>query len=361
MNIIERIKKFFSRETKEETLQIPEKSLSEIQRREFLENNRVDVKDLLNPEICRGEKFIENILIVCGVDPDIAKSPVAREEVKDMFFKIIGADKKLMFDIYQGNKINSDVIKRSAKRLRKAKKEFIDSKIPVEMNDDKIIIDPEGKIIIVGDLRTQEEKQKNEFKKRGIKEISFEEAIRGIRVKEDYHQFIENDNHETLNNDQYSMNIVYDRFGIMISKEAKIIEEFYEGLDVYHYAESKRNSRYPFIIHEKIETRSYEDDSVRSSDQKTIYYTTPSKEYLDLYLLKSAWNPGKLKQGIQIIPEGEDLKEYCHTHKEEFKKVIMDMKDAKNIKFNGIGLPELYKEIVLGCTEIRKDFEEQEL
>lgn len=350
MNFLEKIKKFFS---KKEVPQIPEKSLNEQMRREFIARNKVEPKELLNPKVCKGEKFIENILNVCGVDPDLAKSPIVKAEVEDTFFSIIEADKKLLTDIYLGNEINADTIKKCVKKLKKAQKD-------TEKISDKLLIDEDGKITIVGDLRTKEERKNSKVKKIGTKKISINEATLGIVVTEKYHQHYEKSEHELLRNEEHEAITHYNRFNIMMKKKDRKLEEFYEGLDLYHVSESIRNPHFPFIIHQSIETKSYEDDTVRKKDERIITYTNPSIELLDLYLLESSSDKGNPEEGIKVIDENEDLKEYYNSNKSVMQKFLLTLKTMNNKVFNGTTFLDLYKYILYEAPDIRKDLEEKD-
>ena len=350
MNFLEKIKKFFSRK---EAPKLPEKSLNEQLRREFIARNKVKPKDLLNPKVCKGEKFIENILKVCGVDPDLAKSPIVKSEVEEDFLSIIGADKKLLIDIYTGNEIREDTIKRCVKKLKKAQKD-------TEKTSNKLLIDEDGKITIVGDIRKKEEKKDSKIKKSGIKKISFNEATLGIIIAEKYHQYYEKSEHELLTSEEHEVTTHYNRFNIMMKKRDKRLAKFYEGLDVYHVSESIRDSHFPFIIHQSIETRSYEDDSVRKKDERTITYNNPCRELLDLYLLKSFMDKGNIEEGIELIDENEDLKEYYNSNKAVIQKFLLTLKTMDNKVFNGTTFFDLYKYILYESQNIKEDLEAKE-
>lgn len=377
MSFIERIKKFFSK-SKKEVEELPENTISinEELRREFLAQNKVDKKDLLDPKVCKGEKFIENILITCGVDPYIAKSPIVQSEVQDMFFFKMGADKKLITDVHKGYEISSDVIKKSAKKLKKAIKEKTDPKTIMEKYEDRFLVDSKGGIIILGDLKKKEDKDNDnskskgknkdkdqdqiQFNKKGIKKISFDDATYGIIVKEKYHQFYGDYDHKTWQNEEHKIVTNYDKNNIMIRRKDTILDEFYEELDVYHVSQTVRDPKFPFIIHQSIETKSYDDDTKKEPYRRTIYYTEPSIEYLDLYLLNSMNDSGREKEGIKTIDETEDLTQYYESHKEEITNIVSQFKDRKDKIFKGTSLNDLYDYIINTNMKIKKDLEQKE-
>lgn len=373
MRLIERIKSFFS---KKEVASLPEESVNEELRREFLEQNKVDTKDLLNPKVCRGEKFIENILLTCGVDPDLAKSPIVQAEVQDMFFLKIGADKKLIADIHKNYEISSDIIKKSAKRLKKATKEKVDPNAIMEKYEDRFLVDSKGGIIILGDLRRQEDNGKNKakgkskdqdqnqdqmpFNKKGIKKISFDSNTYEITVKEKNHQYYGDYDHKTWQNEEHKIITTYDNRNIMIKRKDTILSEFYEELNIYHVSKTVRDPKYPFIIHQSLETRSYDEETRHNPYRRTIFYTDPSNEYLDLYLLSSVSDNGRQKEGIKIIDEKEDLEQYYETHKDEFIDIMLQLKKQKNKTYKGTSLSDLYDRIIDTNLKIKKDLAEKE-
>lgn len=344
MKISSKIKKAFSQLIslfqKSEEDKLLEEKLSQYKRQQFIDENKVNPKKLLDPKICIGYKFIENILIVCGVKPEIAKSPIAQAEVKEMFFKIVGADKKLEIDILKNYEISIDTIKRCVKKLKKQSKPVNNPKTTLNKTENAFIITDDGNIILIGDLRNQEDRKNPNTRKYGTKKLYLSEKSGGLAVEEDY-QFILGE--DDFTREEHKITTRYNRYNIMMEKKDKRLQQFLETFDIYHISQVTRNEKYPFIVHKTIETRSYDDDMPRAHASITIACTGPSKKLLDFDLPDSGLDIDKLGEMEELVGETEKkIEEYCDSHKESIQEMFSKFQELKTRYGTGSCFFDLY-------------------
>lgn len=263
MNIFEKIKQFFKKivgnkpkmlETQNEiTNDSHDNTEYRSIRDKFLEDIKFDNNDLLDPRVCRGEKFVPNILKTLGVNEDIINNKEALHNINIQFHGIADQNGLEMPNYFEEPKrelidaileaVKSSKIMSSDERIAEYNKLGNSSPLQIYYS---LEVDKETGSVTMGnfDIDKKNSISNNSYKENkyipdGKGNIILEGSYR--KIKDNYMDFLE-----------YTSKTLINRDGIAMEAENCLYKQKNGESELAYHRKAKRDEDYPFATQEEI-------------------------------------------------------------------------------------------------------------
>lgn len=232
MNIFSKLFQFFSK--KNQTTDSFTSSKTE-ESNDYKNSLKFNPNNLLDPRVCRGDKFIPNMLISLGANPKLANNQIVIAHIKPMFFQMLPLNYITMLE--QGKRFSKKDIQECFTNL-KIKSEIYSQHINQSILP-AVTITSNGNIKIRGKFRNSSESYDI-----GDREISMDQD-KNITIKENYKSYCSG-NWTAYHSTEY----VYNKFNVLMKEtDTKFSMENGDVLtDSYISIRKSRDNNYPFII-----------------------------------------------------------------------------------------------------------------
>lgn len=288
--------------------------ISEVQNsneEDYKSSLKFDPNNLLDPKVCRGDRFIPNMLISLGANPKLATNPIVLEHIKPMFFQMIPSEYVSKFE--QGKKFSKEEIQECFSNL-KIKSEIYSEHINQSIFP-AVTITSNGNIKIRGKFRNSSDTYDI-----GDREISMNQD-QNITIKENYKSYCSG-NWTAYHSTEY----VYNKFNVLMKEtDTKFpIENGNVLTDSYISIRKSRNENYPFIInHDEIDCIKRDETAAKHCCYAFCNSKNPELMASSLLSLDSA--------GGELIQETEEsLDKYYEEHKDKIIKLFSIFKQKQS-------------------------------